>query len=223
MCRAHPASGRHDPAKQPLPRPPFRGTLRASVRKRIDHVASQRKRLSPPVHPAGPGLPPAAQPRTDGFDAHRPGGSRARLPAAGGLLRRTRRRRRRADRHRWFRTERGRLAEAVRRQAVLALAGAPASAAHRRRAPARREDLPAAAARRPLCLPPVVGGTVEAEGTDQPVHAARAVGQRRRTAYQRLRAQREAGPRGRLRRRGSDGLGGLPHERVHRAAHQHAK
>ena len=105
---------------------------------------------------------------------------------------------------------------------LSALGGTPAPAAHRRRAPARREDLPAAAARRPLCLSPAVGGTVEAEGADQPVHPARAVGQWRRAAYRRLRAQREAGPRGRLRRGGGDGLGGLPHQRVHCPAHQQA-
>ena len=65
---------------------------------------------------------------------HRPGGSRPRLPAAGGLLRRTRRGRRRPDRHRRLRTERGRLAEAVRRQAVLALGSAAAPPTDRRRA-----------------------------------------------------------------------------------------
>ncbi len=217
-----PGHGPALPIRQPLLRPPFRGTLRASVRKRIDHVASQRKRLSPPVRPAGPGLHPAAQPRIDGLDAHRPGGSRPRLPAAGGLFRRTRRGRRRPDRHRWLRAECSGLVEAVRRQAVLAVGSTPAPPAHRRRAPARREDLPSAAACRPLCLPPFVGGAVEAEGTDQPVHPARALGQRRRAPYRRLRTQREAGPRGRLRRRGSDGLGGLPHQRVHRPAHQQA-
>ncbi len=221
MCRAYPASGRHY-RPRPLPQPPFPGTLRASVRKRIDHVASQRKRLSPPVRPAGPGLHPAAQPRADGFDAHRPGRSRPRLPTPGRLLRRTRRRWRRPDRHRWLRAERGRLAEALWRKAVLALGSAPAPAAHRRRAPARREDLPAAAACRPLCLPSPVGGTVEAEGADQPVHPPCAVGQRRRAAYRRLRTQRKAGPRSRLRWRRSNGLGGLPHQRVHRPAHQQA-
>jgi len=207
---------------QPLPRPRFRGTLRASVRKRIDHVASQRNRLPAPVLTAGPGLHPAAQPGADGLDAHRSGRSRPRLPAPGRLLCRTRRGRRRPDRHRWLRAERGGLAQAVRRQAVLALGSAPAPPAHRRRAPARREDLPAAAARGSLRLSPAVGSAVEAEGADQSVHPACAVGQRRRTPYRRLRAQCEAGPRGRLRRRGGDGLGGLPHQRVHRPAHQHA-
>ncbi len=64
----------------------------------------------------------------------------------------------------------------------------------------------------------------QARGADQSVRPQRALSSRRRGAADpRLRAQRATGARGRLRRRRGDGLGGLPAQPVHRAAHQPAR
>ena len=87
------------------------------------------------------------------------------------------------------RAQRRRLAEAVRRQAH------PASGEVRRHRQVTRAvhaqggaHLPADPARRPLRLPPAVGGAVAHQVADQSVHAARAVGARRRAQIARLRA-----------------------------------
>ena len=184
------------------------------------HDARRRPPLPAAVRAPGPGFHHLAQPGADGFDAHRPGGSRPRLPETGGLLRRACRRRGRADRHRWLRPQRGRLAGTLRRQTVLALGSGPAPAGHPRRPRTGREDLPATAACRPLRLPPAAGGAVEAEVADQPVHPARPVRARGGAADQCLRQRRRARARSRLRRRGGDGFGRLSDQPVHRPAQQ---
>ena len=179
--------------------------------------------LPAPVRTAGPGLLHPAQPRADGIDAHRAGGQGGRLPQARRLLRRARGRRRRPDRHRRLLAEPGRLAQAVRRHPALALGSRQAPPGHPCGARARRPHLPADPACRPLRLPSAAGRALAGEGADQPVHPARAVGARRRTADRRVRAHGQARPRRRLRRRRGDGLGRLPAEPVHRAAHQQAR
>src|SRR3546814_13823606 len=69
--------------------------------------------------------------------------------------------------HRRLLAEPGRLAETFRGQAQLAVGSAQAPPGDRRGARARREDLPAAAARRPLRLPSAVGVCVPAQVHDQ--------------------------------------------------------
>ena len=100
--------------------------------------------------------------------------------------------------------------------------GAAPPAGDRRRARRGRQDRAADPAHRPLRLPAAVRGAVAHPEPDLAVHAARAVGARHRAADPRLRALRQAGARGRLRRRRGDGQRGLLHQPVPRHAHQPA-
>ena len=78
------------------------------------------------VRAARPRLLHAAQPRADGLDAHRAGGQGARdFPKLAAYFAERARRRRRPDRHRRLLAQPGRLAQAVRRHAALAVGSAP--------------------------------------------------------------------------------------------------
>ena len=86
----------------------------------------------------------------------------------------------------------------------------------------RRAGRAPAAPRRPVRLHAVVRGAVGGEEPDQPVPAAGPLGPRRPPPDPCLRPRRGAGEGGRLRRRGGDGLRGVPHQPVPRPAHQPA-
>lgn len=213
-------------ARQDLPPGPFACIVRTPYASVSNHVARHRPVrlvLPAPVRTARSGLHATAQPRPDGLDAHRPGRPGARFPQTGRVFRRARCRRGRLDRHRRLFAECGGLAQAVRRQAVVAVGGAPASSGHPSGACARRQDLPAAVACRALRLSPAVGGAVQTQGADQPVHPTRAIGTCGGSSDRCLRACGATGPRRRLRRRGGDGIGRLSDQRIHRRAHQPAQ
>ena len=95
----------------------------------------------------------------------------------------------------------------------------------RRGARRRRQDLPADPACRPLRLPArCTVAPSQAQGADQSVHAARAVGRRASSARSApSSAPRQLARDGRLRRRRGDGLRGLLHQPVPVAAHQPAQ
>ena len=98
--------------------------------------------------------------------------------------------------------------------------GRPPPRHHRGRPRQRRAHRPAAAARRPLRLPPVQRQRVEEQVADHPVRRPRDVRARGPPHRRRLRALGRAGPRGRLRRHRDHGQRGLPDQPVPRAARQ---
>ena len=163
----------------------------------------------------------AAQPRGDGFDAHRAGGPCPRHRSASRVLRRARPRWCRPDHHRRVCAEPRRLAAAVRRADDLHLRRAAASPDHTAGARRRRQDPAAGTACRTLCVSPVFGERIVDQGADQPVPSAQRCARCRRH-HRRLRPLRRAGPRGRLRRRGDHGQRGLPAQPVPCPAHQQA-
>ena len=201
------------------PGPPFRARCPESSYA-VRHV---QPALPQPLPAPRPGLLLPAQPHPDGFDAHRAGGPRARFPQAGGLFPRTRRRRRRVDGHRRHLAQPGRLAQALRRQAQLALGNPQAPHRHPGRARSRWPHLHADPARRPVCRASAAGVGFQGKGADQPADPARAHRLGRRTPDQGLRHHREAGPRGRLRRDRGDGLGRLSDQPVPQRPHQPAQ
>ena len=141
--------------------------------------------------PARPGLHHAAQPRVMG-SMHTGLEDRARdFPKLAAYFAERARGGVGPDRHRRHRAERRRLAQAVRAASCRGRGEVrAASAGHRGRARARRHDRLQILHAGRYALPPVVGRAVAAEGADQPVHAARAVGARRRAPDRRLRALR---------------------------------
>ena len=176
--------------------------------------------LSEPVVAVGSRLHHAAQPRGDGFDAHRPGGPCPRHRPARRVLRRARPRRRRPDHHRRLRPEPHRLAAAVRRADALVVGRPSPPPDHRTGARRGRQDPAADPARGTLCVPPVFGERIVDQGADQPVPSAGTA--RCRRHHRRLRPLRRAGPRSGLRRRRDHGQRRLPAQPVPRAAHQQA-
>lgn len=182
--------------------------------------AARRRSLSSPAGPAGPGLHPSAQPRGDGFDAHRAGGSSVGLRQARCLLPRACPGRRRADRHRRFRALPRRLAAALRQQPHQRPGGARPSSPDPGGACRGRQDPAADPPRRALWLPPDGGVRLAVEVADQLVHPARALRARHPQDHPRLRPLRAAGQGRRLRRRGGDGQRRLPAQPVPLPAHQ---
>ena len=187
------------------------------------HCARDAEPVPAPVGAARPRVHDAAEPRADGFDAHRARGPRGRLPEARRLLRRARARRRRTHRDGRDRAECRRLDQAVCRNAERPPPPCPAPARDRRRARGRRAHLHADPAHGALRLSSARRCAFAPEGAHRPVRAARAVRRRGRAPGVGVRALRGARPRGRLRRHRGDGQRGLLHQPVPRIAHQPAQ
>mmetsp|Transcript_45058 Transcript_45058/g.146378 ORF Transcript_45058/g.146378 Transcript_45058/m.146378 type:complete len:202 (+) Transcript_45058:234-839(+) len=139
----------------------------------------------------------------------------------GRLLRRAGSRRRGPDGDGRDRAQRRRAGCAVCRDDGLLLRRTPSPHRHRDGARGgRRKDCDAAAARGEVRLPSVCRRAVREEGADRLVHAARAEQRAGRCHYRRLCCGRSAGAGGWLRRRGGDGVGGLPDQPVFGLADQ---
>ena len=176
--------------------------------------------LSAPARAARSRLHHAQEPRADGVDAHGPRGGARRLRADGGVLRGARPRRRRAHRHRRHRAQLLRPARAARLAAVVSVAGGQAPDRDRGGARGRGQDRAADPPRRALRVSPAVGRAVRDPLADHAVQAACADGLGRGENHRGLCPLRPARAARRLRRRRDHGLGGLPHQRVRRAAHE---